>query len=90
MDGMLDTFSLPLLSDAGATDDNNVADPTANEVTQAKHKDDEATSSVTKQVASNSDNDKKKNNGGIAEARENYKFDVSISTLVSRIICHVF
>ena len=56
--------------------DDNVPGP-ANEVTETNNNKNEA------EPVSNADNDKKKNgtSSSIAEARENYKFDVSLSSV---------
>ena len=55
-------------------DDDNVA-AAANEVTETKHNNkSEPDTTQKKQAVCNADTDRKKN--GIAEARENYKFDV--------------
>ena len=68
-------------TDAPLDNDDNVAAPLANEVTEAKHnnKSEADTTNEKKQAVSNADNDRKKNGSSIAETRENYKFDVSIA-----------
>ena len=60
-------------------EDDNVP-AVANEVTETKHNNkSEPDTTQKKQAVSNADTDRKKN--GIAEARENYKFDVRLSSL---------
>ena len=61
-------------------EDDNVPAVVANEVTETKHNNkSEPDTTQKKQAVSNADTDRKKN--GIAEARENYKFDVRLSSL---------